>query len=122
MRSSFFLSAVGVPADRLAGMRKDASWQVLEGIAPTLGYDVDVLGDGFVPRERAAAIAAPTLVASGAESPEFFREAARAVADAVPGCEQRTFEGHGWGQGPPDQLVPVVQEFLLGSREPSLRR
>lgn len=108
----WFLTSAGVPAEAIAAMRNEPSWPQFEAIAPTLGYDNAVLGDGTVPYGRAAKVAAPTLVAHGAESPDFFRLAAKATADAIPGARYRSLEGQSWGQVAPEALAPVLSDFF----------
>jgi pimeloyl-ACP methyl ester carboxylesterase len=109
----WFLSSAGVPAGALAGMRAQPEWPLFEAIAPTLAYDHAILGEGTVPLERAARISAPTLVAHGGASPDFFQAAAQAAADAIPGAVHRTVEGLAWGQLDPRALAPVLRQFLL---------
>lgn len=41
-----------MPAEAIVGMRNEPSWPLFEAIAPTLGYDNAVLGDGTVPHEH----------------------------------------------------------------------
>ena len=42
----FFLTrAVGVPAEAVAQMRADPGWSVVEGVAHTLAYDGEIMGD-----------------------------------------------------------------------------
>jgi pimeloyl-ACP methyl ester carboxylesterase len=108
----FFLASGGVPPEAIAEMRDEPSWPLFESVAPTLVYDTAVLGDGTVPRERAATIGAPALVANGGESPDFFREAAAATAQAIPGARHRVLEGQSWGQVAPEALAPVLREFF----------
>jgi pimeloyl-ACP methyl ester carboxylesterase len=108
----WFLSNAGVPPEALAGMRSQPEWPAFEAVAPTLAYDHAILGDGAVPRERAAVISAPTLVASGGESPEFFARAARATAEAIPGAQHRILEGQAWGRADMGALAPVLTAFL----------
>jgi pimeloyl-ACP methyl ester carboxylesterase len=109
---AWFLSNAGVPDEALAEMRDDPSWAEYEALAPTLAYDHDVLGDGGVPRNRAAHITAPTLVAHGALSPDFFGEAARATADAIPGGRHLSLDGQAWGRPAATALAPVLIDFL----------
>jgi pimeloyl-ACP methyl ester carboxylesterase len=109
----FFLTSGGVPAEAIAEMKQEPSWPLFEAVAPTLVYDNEVLGDGAVPRERAATLTVPTLVANGGESPDFFRQAARATAEAIPGAVHRTLEGQSWGQVEPDALAPLLREFFV---------
>jgi pimeloyl-ACP methyl ester carboxylesterase len=109
----FFLTSGGVPAEAVAEMRDGPSWPLWESVAPTLVYDNAVLGDGAVPRERAAAVKVPALVANGGESPDFFRQAAEATADAIPDARHRTLEGQSWGQVAPEALQPLLRRFFL---------
>jgi pimeloyl-ACP methyl ester carboxylesterase len=108
----WFLSNAGVPAEALAGMRSQPEWPAFEAVAPTLAYDHAVLGDGAVPRERAARIGVPTLVANGEESPEFFLRAAQATAAAIPGAEHRAIAGQAWGRADMAALAPVLRAFF----------
>ena len=108
----WFLSNAGVPDEALAAMHAQPDWPQYEALAPTLAYDHAIVGDGAVPRERAAAITAPTLVANGERSPDFFRLAAEATAAAITGAEHRILVGAGWGQYDAATLAPLVAGFL----------
>ncbi len=108
----WFLSHAGVPEEGLAAMHAQPDWPRYEALAPTLAYDHEIVGDGAVPRERAAAIAAPTLVANGEGSPDFFRLAAQATAAAIPGAEHRELAGAGWGRYEAATLAPLIAGFL----------
>ena len=94
-------------------MKSDPSWPLFEAVAPTLGYDNAVLGDGAVPHERAATLTVPALVANGGDSPDFFAVAARALADAIPGASHVAVEGQSWGRVAPEALAPVLKQFFL---------
>ena len=109
----WFLSNAGAPPEALGGMRSQPHWPLFEAVAPTLAYDHAVLGDGMVPRERAARVRVPALVANGGQSPEFFARAAQATAAAIPGAQHRVLEGSAWGQADPEALAPMLREFLL---------
>jgi pimeloyl-ACP methyl ester carboxylesterase len=115
---AYFLESAGVPEEAVAGMRSDPTWALFESVAPTLVYDNAVLGDGTVPRDRAAGLTLPALVAGGADSPDFFVRAAEATADAIPGARYRALEGQSWGQVSPDALARVLREFLAVSGQP----
>jgi pimeloyl-ACP methyl ester carboxylesterase len=108
-----FLVNSGVPADALAAMRREANWPRFEEVAPTLPYDHAIVGDGLVPRERAAKIAVPTVVANGADSPDVFREAARATVDAIPGARHRSLAGQSWGRVQPEALAAMLEDVLV---------
>jgi pimeloyl-ACP methyl ester carboxylesterase len=109
----FFLTSGGVSASAIAELRAGPSWPLWESVAPTLVYDNAVLGDGGVPRGRAATVTAPTLVANGGESPDFFRQAAEATAAAVPDGRHRVLAGQSWGQVAPEALAPMLRGFFL---------
>jgi pimeloyl-ACP methyl ester carboxylesterase len=108
----WFLSNAGVPEEALAAMHQQPDWPLFEGVAPTLAYDHLIVGTGAVPRERAAAITAPTLVANGERSPDFFHAAAEATAAAIPRGEHRVLAGAGWGTYEAAALAPLVADFL----------
>lgn len=107
----FFMAGVGAPAEAIAGMRQSPMWPVFEGVAHTIAYDFAILGDGTVPRERAAKVAVPTLVAAGGASPDFLRRPAEALADAIPGARYQTLDGQ-THEVPPSVIGAVLMEFL----------
>ncbi|MEU6070854.1 MULTISPECIES: alpha/beta fold hydrolase [Streptomyces] len=110
-----FLRLTGLAEEMIRGARQSPMWADMEAIAPTLAYDDAAMGDGLVPRERLAAITVPVLALAGGASPSWLREAARAVAAAVPEGTYRTLEGQ-THMVDPDVLAPVLAEFLAGDR------
>jgi hypothetical protein len=92
-------------------MRHSAVWARFEAIAPTLAYDAAVMGGGSVPVELAASVTMPALVIDGGASPDWMREAASAVAEALPNATRRTLEGQTHDVAY-DVLAPVLVEFL----------
>jgi pimeloyl-ACP methyl ester carboxylesterase len=108
---ALFMTYVGVPAQVIAGMRAQPGWTTLEAIAPTLGYDNQVLAGGAVPRELTSTIAVNTLVLTGSASPQGLQQAARATADALPTAAHRTLDGQTHDVAP-DALAPVLTEFF----------
>jgi pimeloyl-ACP methyl ester carboxylesterase len=120
-----FLTAVGMPEAMVAEMRAgDPSWAGLEALAHTLDYDSRVMGDverdGAVPADLAARVRAETLVLCGGANPPFMLEACRELVAALPAGRLRVLEGHDHVV-PPEDLAPVVAEFLgVGSRTPPL--
>lgn len=107
-----FMSGVGVPAAVIDGMRQSPAWPVFEAVSPTIAYDFTVLGDGTVPRERAANVAVPALVAAGGASPDSLRRPAEALAGAIPGAKYQTLEGQTHDVAP-DVIAAVLREFFL---------
>ena len=92
-----FFRDVGVPGPIVRIMKLTPNWRKLKAVAPTLPYDLHILGDTSrgVPLDSArwAAAAAPTLVLDGGKSPRYMRNAARALSEALPKAEYRTIPG-----------------------------
>lgn len=112
---TLFMKFVGAPEQAIAGMRAGPQWAAMVAMAPTLAYDVAVVGkDRVVPSERAARIAVPALIMDGAASQEampFMRASAEALAKAIPGAQRKTLEGQGHGVDA-KALAPVLKEFF----------
>ena len=109
----FLTEAVGVPAEAVAGMRRMPEWSWMEGLAHTLAYDCTVTGDGTLPADRLATIAAPTVVVDSTGSTPSLREAAAATAHAIPGAAHRSLPG-GFHEVPPETLAAELRRTLLG--------
>jgi pimeloyl-ACP methyl ester carboxylesterase len=114
-----FMTVVGLPADAIAGMRQSPYWALGERLAPTLAYDAAVMGDGSIPGERFAAITAPTVVLTGGASPDWFRAAGKAAAEAIPGASYGELPGQ-THDVTPDVLASAVYEFVTApyARQP----
>lgn len=106
-----FMRLAGAPAEMIQGARQSPMWPGMEAVAPTLAYDNAVLGDGLLPRGRLAAITVPVLAVAGDASPDWMREATRAVAEAVPNGSYRSLEGQ-THMVDPNALAPVLAEFF----------
>lgn len=105
-----FLSYV-LPPEVVDEMKSAPFWPMLEAVAPTLAYDNAVMGDGTVPRDRAAAVGVPAIVVAGDASPDDLQQAARNVADAIPGGRYHVVAGLTHTSSP--QLhVPVLCDFF----------
>lgn len=115
-----FMRFVGVPDTMIADMRRQPMWPGLEAVAPTLVYDAAAMGGETrtVPVERAAKVAAPTLLMDGEESLNiypFMRTTADALAQAMPNAERRTLKGQGHDVDS-KVLAPVLIEFFARSK------
>jgi len=111
----FMTTAVGVPAEVVAGMREQLFWSSLESTAHTLAYDGTIMGDTMggspAPLRRWSSIAVPTLVMDGGASRDWQRHAVRALVDTLPNARHRTLEGH--DHGPASEiLAPALVEFF----------
>ncbi|MEU4605292.1 alpha/beta fold hydrolase [Kribbella sp. NPDC023972] len=116
----FLVHAVEMPAEVLAPMRSAPLWKDLEALAPTLAYDVLVMGDFTIPDHWATAIRVPTLVIDGGESRDWRRNTAQFVADLLPDGRRLTMDGHPHDVEP-DVLGPIVESFVASCRDRSGR-
>lgn len=108
-----FLRLTGLAEEMIQGARQSPMWAGMEAVAPSLAYDAAVLGDGGVPRERVATIEVPVLAIAGGASPAWMREAAQAVAEAVPRGSYRSLPGQ-THMVEPQVLGPVLAEYFGG--------
>jgi pimeloyl-ACP methyl ester carboxylesterase len=117
----FMKDMVGAPAAMVAMMRlMPWIWRKLEAVAHTLPYDAAVMTAFRIPRARFASIAVPTLVMNGSKTDSRLREAARALADVIPGAHHRELAGQTHNVRP-GVLVPAVVEFLTSRTDASIR-
>jgi pimeloyl-ACP methyl ester carboxylesterase len=103
--------AVGIPEDVVARLRHAPFRPALEAIAHTLAYDATIIGERTLPPELIASIETPTLVIEGEKSPPVMRNAARAVADALPNGRLCTLAGQTHDISP-DATAAVLEDFL----------
>ncbi|MES4892780.1 alpha/beta hydrolase [Streptomyces sp. NPDC096012] len=108
-----FLRLTGLGEEMIQRARQSPMWSGMEAVAPSLAYDDAVMGDGLLPREVLAGISVPVLSVAGGASPDFLRQASRAVAETVPGGTYRVLEGQ-THVVEPDVLGPVLTEFFAG--------
>jgi pimeloyl-ACP methyl ester carboxylesterase len=110
----FMTKAAEVPVEVVAQMRNAPFWPAVEAVAHTLIYDTTIMGDNnALPTERVASVTVPTLVIDGGASPKWMRNAAQAVADALPNAQRRTLAGQTHDVAP-EALAPVLEEFFAG--------
>ncbi len=115
----FMRSMVGVPAPFVVMMRlMPWVWRKMKAVAHTLPYDAAVMGGFRVPTARLAQIRVPTLALHGSRTDVRLQQAARAVADAVPGALHRTLEGQTHNVAP-SALAPAVVEFCSSAAMPA---
>lgn len=89
------------------------AWKGLKAVAHTLPYDTAFVVD----RQRGEplptwhGVKVPTLVVDGGKSPQWMRNAMRALAQAVPGAGYRTLPGQ-THIVKAEALAPVLAEFF----------
>lgn len=89
----FIVDMVGMPAISAYIMRFLPIWTKLKAVAHTLPYDAAVMGDFSVSSKRTGSVRIPTFVIGGERSPAELRNAAGAVAAAIPGAALRMLKG-----------------------------
>jgi pimeloyl-ACP methyl ester carboxylesterase len=108
----FMKDMVGAPAAMVVMMRMMPwIWRKLEAVAHTLPYDAAVMTEFKIPRSRFASIDRPTLVMNGSKTDARLRDAARTLANIVPGAQYRELKGQTHNVKP-EILVSAVVEFL----------
>jgi len=108
----FMRDMVGAPAPMVVMMRlMPWIWRKLEAVAHTLPYDAAVMTAFRIPRARFASIGVPTLVINGGKTDPRLREAARAIAEAIPGARYGELAGQSHNVKP-GVLVPAAVEFF----------
>lgn len=91
---SIFLQLLGVPPEQVEEMYTLPIWPMFETLAPTLAYEMEILGeDGAVPILKAARIAIPTVLICGTESGLAMQTVTSQLAKAIPNSEFRTLPG-----------------------------
>ena len=111
----FMKDMVGAPAPIVVLMRlMPWIWRKLEAVAHTLPYDAAVMTEFRIPRARFASIGTPALVMNGSKTDPRLKDAARAIAEAIPGAQHRELTGQTHNVKP-DVLTPAVVEFLTVS-------
>jgi hypothetical protein len=105
----FLTEAVRMPAEALAGMRQSPMWPGLVSLASTLRYDDQVMADGSIP--EVSGLAVPTTVLAGTASPPWMREAARALAAALPTGEARELPNQNHNVDPPILAKALTKAF-----------
>jgi pimeloyl-ACP methyl ester carboxylesterase len=110
-----FMRHVGMPGLMLAVMPLTPPWKKLKAVAPTLPYDLHILGDtgrgAALDARRWNGVTIPATVMDGGKSPQYMRNAAKALSEALPKATYRTLPGqtHMFKAA---VLAPAVAEFL----------
>jgi pimeloyl-ACP methyl ester carboxylesterase len=113
----FMVGAAAAPAEAVAAMRLQPSWSDCEALAHTLAYEAAIMGPGnALPAERLAAIAQPTLVLTGGNSPAWMTNAGAAVARTIPGAVHRVLEGQTHSVSPAS-LAPELLVFFADGQD-----
>jgi pimeloyl-ACP methyl ester carboxylesterase len=109
----FQARVIGMPEAVIAGMRRAPFRPALEAIAHTLAYEAALVGDLTLPRAMLGTVEVETLVLDGSESAPAMRDAAQAVAGALPRGRHHRLAGQSHDLSPA-ATAPVVADFLSG--------
>ncbi|MEU8232967.1 alpha/beta hydrolase [Actinoplanes sp. NPDC048967] len=110
-----FLRSVDMPGFAVRILALLPPFRKIKAAAHTLPYDLRILGDTGrgepLDPARWSGVTAPALVLDGGKSPQYMRNAARALSEALPKAEYRTLPGQ-THLVKPAALAPVVKEFF----------
>jgi len=107
----FMKDMVGVPGLIVFIMKLTSVWSKLKNVAHTLPYDVAILGDFSLPRERAASVKTPTLISGGDKSPASMQEAVKKLSDVMPNSQLKMLKGQTHNVAG-KAIAPVLIEFF----------
>jgi pimeloyl-ACP methyl ester carboxylesterase len=109
----FLADVVGVPRGIVLAMPlfMRSNWKKMEKVAQTLPYDLTILEDRSVLKERSASISVPTLVLGGEKSPVVLRDAVSATAKALPNARSQFLAGQNHNLSAPI-VAPLVVDFF----------
>jgi pimeloyl-ACP methyl ester carboxylesterase len=115
---AYAMTNFGAPAEMVEQVRAQPVWPAFEAVAHTLPYDAAVMGDtrrgGPLPPERTASVRVPTLVIVGSAAGDWARNAAHALADALPEGRVCTLEGE-FHAAAPAALAEAVGDFFAAA-------
>lgn len=111
---AFLADAVRMPVEAIRQMRAGPGWSRLEQLAPTLIYDMNVLGDGRIPTGRLAGLHVSTLVLAGGQSPLWLQKSAAAVAAALPDSTYEVLSKQTHAVNP-EVLAPILRGFFTSA-------
>jgi pimeloyl-ACP methyl ester carboxylesterase len=110
-----FMRHVGVPGLMVTVMSLTPPWRKLQAVAHTLPYDLHILGDTGRGRpldaDRWNGVTVPAIVLDGGKSPQYMRNGAKALSDALPKATYRTLPGQ-THIVKAAALAPAVKQFL----------
>jgi pimeloyl-ACP methyl ester carboxylesterase len=108
----FQTAGVGLPPEVVAQIRRSPMWPALEAIAQSVVYDATITTSLAVPTAEMLAVDVPTLVLNGAQTWPMLREAAQALAGAMPAARHMDVPGGADHGIPPAATAAVLRPFL----------
>jgi pimeloyl-ACP methyl ester carboxylesterase len=110
----FMRDIAGLPPDELDELRSAAIWQEMVDAARTLPRELQAISEYEFEVDRFADVTTPTLLLSGSESPQLYKDATKAVNDALTNSRIATFGGeqHMAMHTAPDRFTDEVLTFI----------
>ncbi len=110
----FCREIAGLTSEEIDEFRSDPTWDDRVAGAHTLAREEQVLSEFELTPGRFSAMETPTLLLSGGESPQLYRDATKAVDDALPNSEIVIFEDqqHVAMNNEPERFVDEVLSFI----------
>ena len=114
----FCRDIAGLSFEEIDAFRADPSWEDRVAGAHTLPREEAAIGEHELRPARFAEMTTPTLLLSGGESPQKFRDATKAVHEALPNSRIVSFEGqqHVAMTTAPTRFVDEVLAFVRETR------
>jgi pimeloyl-ACP methyl ester carboxylesterase len=107
----FMTDIVGLPQEMVEQART-APWRAWqEGLAHTLAYDAEIMGDYRMRLDLAARVDVPTVVLRGGASWEWLQQGNAMLAEAIPGARLVTLPDQ-WHDVDAAVLAPALKEFF----------
>jgi pimeloyl-ACP methyl ester carboxylesterase len=112
-----FLRSVDMPGFAVRILALLPPFRKLKAAAHTLPYDLRILGDTGrgkpLDPARWSGVTVPAIVMDGGKSPQYMRNAAKALSEALPKADYRTLPGQ-THLVKASVVAPAVKEFLGG--------
>lgn len=107
----FMRSVVQLPAEHVEQVRGSYLWPTLVSMAYTLRYDDAIMGDCELPEGRFSELTLPTLVIEGSDSPQWARNAVKALAGQLPNGRTFSLADHDHFLDP-NAVAPIIGDFF----------
>ena len=107
----FLTRALQLSTEAIEQRRASGAWPMLEALAPTLSYDARLSASGPALLAEASAVTCAVLLLRGDASPAWLREAADAVAGAIPHAKTVTMRGQAHAVEPAAMAAALVTFF-----------
>ncbi|QLG26652.1 alpha/beta hydrolase [Halorarum halophilum] len=113
----FLREVAGISQAEIDEFRSEPMWQEMVAAANTLPRELRAIAEYEFDATRFADMTTPTLVLSGSESPQLFKDAAEAVDEALPNSRVTFLDGlaHEPMNTAPDRFVDEVLTFVRES-------